>query len=84
MNPPPNPRSAESRAAMQAHNAPLLQNPPRFDYYLTWPAQQSAVCCIAGQYRRNEVGEIEAWYTAEQLREVLDAMQAATAPQKGD
>lgn len=53
-------------------------NPP-FDYYLTWPANQRGVCCIAGQYRRNEQGDIEAWYSASQLRVVLDVMTAAKA-----
>lgn len=31
MNPPANPHALEARAAMMAHNAPLLQNPPRED-----------------------------------------------------
>lgn len=76
MNPPPNPREAEARAAMREAIRPLLVN-PTFDYYLTWPAQQAGVCCIAEQWRRNESGDIEAWYTAAQLRAALAAMQAA-------
>lgn len=80
MNPPPNPHAAEARAAMRQAIRPMLVNPPQFEYYLTWPADQRAVCCVAGQWRRNEAGNIEAWYSAAQLREVLDVMQAATEP----
>lgn len=47
------------------------------EYRLTWPAHQPGVCTIAGQWRRNEQGEIEAWYSAAQLRDALAAMQAA-------
>lgn len=54
-------------------------NPPPFDYYLTWPATQRAVCCVAGQWQRNESGDIEAWYSAAQLRDVLAVMKAAIA-----
>ena len=75
MNPPPNPHDAEARAAMMQHNAPLLQNPPRYDYYLTWPAHQSGVVTIAGQWKRNVDGDVEAWYSAEQLRAALREME---------
>lgn len=78
-NPPTDDAALLDRAAAtwQAIR-PMLVNPP-FDYYLTWPATQPAVCCVAGQWRRNEQGDIEAWYSAAQLRDVLAAMQAAGA-----
>lgn len=77
MNLPPNPHAAEADAAMRQAIRPMLVNPPQFEYYLTWPAAQPAVCCIAGQWRRNEAGDIEAWYSASQLCKVLAVMQAA-------
>lgn len=79
MNPPPNPHAAESSAAIREYNAPLLANPPHIEYRLTWPAAQHGVICIAGQWQRNESGDIEAWYSAAQLRDILAAMQAAQA-----
>lgn len=81
MNPPPNPNADAARQDIAAYNAPILHNPlptePHFVYYLTWPASQPIVCCFDGQYRRNKHDEIEAWYTRDQLRFALDAMQAA-------
>lgn len=79
-NTPPNPHAAAARAAMQAHMAEVRGEPldrPNADYCLTWPGTQRGVCCIAGQWRRNEAGDIEAWYSAAQLKESLAAMQAA-------
>lgn len=43
-----------------------------------WMSQYSpAVCTIGGQWQRTTTGEIEAWYTAEQLRLCLVAMEMA-------
>ena len=43
-------------------------------YRLTWPAEQRAVATVAGQWQRNDAGEVEAWYTAAQLAAALAAM----------
>lgn len=46
-----------------------------YPYHLTWPATLPAVCTIGGQWQRTATGEIEAWYTAEQLRLCVTAME---------
>lgn len=46
-------------------------------YRLTWPGDMRGVCAIGGQWQRNDAGEVEAWYTAEQLSEAIEAMKGA-------
>ena len=53
--------------------------PPSADYRLTWPSSQAGVCCIAGQWRRNDGGDVEAWYTKAQLELVLSVMREIKA-----
>ena len=43
-------------------------------YRLTWPATQRGVATVACQWQRNEAGDVEAWYTADQLAAALEAM----------
>jgi len=43
-------------------------------YRLTWPDDQRGVATVAGQWRRNDAGDVEAWYTAAQLAAALAAM----------
>lgn len=78
---PPPPPAAQREAIMEYYAQIAPTSAPRAEcnaaYRLTWPSTQGGVCCIAGQWRRNEAGDIEAWYSATQLREVLAAMQAA-------
>ena len=54
-------------------------NPIPPDYRLTWSPAQRGVCCIAGQWRRNDGGEVEAWYTKAQLELVLAVMREIKA-----
>ena len=58
--------------------SPALLAPPV--YRLTWPADQRGVATVAGQWQRNEAGEIEAWYTAAQLAAALEAMVDVQTP----
>lgn len=43
-------------------------------YRLTWPGDLRGVATVASQWKRNDAGEIEAWYTAAQLAAALAAM----------
>lgn len=53
--------------------------PQSVDYRLTWPAAQRGVCCIAGQWRRSDGGEVEAWYSKSELEFVLAVMREIEA-----
>lgn len=81
MNPPPNPAAEQARAAMLQHNAEVEARAvqqavmPLYPYYLTWPATAPAVCCVTGQWRFADSGEIEAWYTREQLEFIVEAIE---------
>lgn len=70
MNPPPNPAADQARAAMMTYNAALKP-----DYFLTWPATAPGACCVTGQWRFTDSGEVEAWYTREQLEFIVEAIE---------
>lgn len=80
MNPPPNPAAEQARADMMTYNAAVETHAAQqamqlYPYYLTWPATDPAICCVAGQWRFADSGEIEAWYTREQLEFVIEVIE---------
>lgn len=81
MKPPPNSRAEVARRDMMTYNAEVETHAAQqeamllYPYYLTWPATAPAVCCIAGQWRFVDSGEVEAWYTREQLEFVVESIE---------